>query len=239
MTSQFGQDGSGEGGKSRSGDFHPPAAGMIRKALTDACIPLVRIIGHPGSGKTELIEASLNHMAAPQRVAVIVINPASARDAQRLGKSCRCVAHIDAAVPTSSSVWSIIRDLKLEEFDMILIETAGGLAPLQDLGQDATVAVFAVSGGDDKAAEYHTLLNAASAVVLTKTDLRQLVKFDSQVFRNDLQSINPSAEVHELSAKTESGIGEWLAWLERVRLDKRRKHERIDPDRASSNTFFG
>ncbi len=168
-----------------------------------------------------------------------MVNPASSRDAQRLGGVCGQVALVDAAVPTSSSMYRIISELSLEKFDLVLIEAAGGLAPLQDLGQDATVAVFAVSGGDDKAAEYHALLNAASAVVLTKTDLRALVKFDSQVFRTDLQLINPSAEVYEVSAKTHSGISGWLAWLERVRFAKKSKRNRADEDPSSANTFFG
>jgi hydrogenase nickel incorporation protein HypB len=197
----------------------PPAA-MIRQQLARAHILAVRLIGHPGSGKTQLIDATLRSLPAPQRVAVIVVNPASSRDADRLRGLCGYVGHIDAAAPTAASIWRLISPLQMKNFDILLIETAGGLATLPDLGQDATVAVFALSGGDDKAAEYSMLLKAASAAVLTKIDLHPLVKFDEGVFRRDVNSINPSAEIHALSAVSGAGMSSWLSWLDRKRIEK-------------------
>jgi len=217
--------------------MHGPA--MIRKALAQARVLGIRLIGHPGSGKSELIEATLKRLAAPKRVAVIVVNPASGRDADRLRKFCGFVGHVDAAVPDSASIWRAISELKLERFDTLLIEAAGGLATLNDLGQDATVAVFAVSGGDDKAAEYHTLLNSSSAIVLTKIDLLPLVKFDRNVFSNDVRGINSSAEVIEISAMTGSGMPEWLDWINRTRTAKTQGRSRGDPNQRSSDSFIG
>ena len=199
----------------------PPPAAMIRKQLAQARILAVRLIGHPGSGKTQLIDQTLRRLPAPQRVAAIAVNPASIRDADRLRGLCGFVGHIDAAAPDAASILRITSQLPLEDFDILLIETAGGLGPLPDLGQDATVAVFAVSGGDDKAAEYSGLLKSASAVVLTKIDLRPMVKFDDDVFRLDVKNINPSAEIHALSAVNGEGMSSWLAWLDRKRIEKR------------------
>jgi hydrogenase nickel incorporation protein HypB len=216
-------------------ELRPPATAIIRRALAEGDVLGIRIIGPPGAGKTELIEATLRDLPAPRRVAVIVINPASARDAERLQKYCGHVAHIDAAVPTASAVAKVIGELDFSRFDTLLIEAAGGLAPLQDLGQDATVAVFAVSGGDDKAAEYHGLLNAASAVVITKSDLRPYVHFNPEVLVDDVRSINPAAEIFELSAQTSRGIDGWTAWLSRLRLSKQRKP---DPTKDQSPDSF-
>jgi Ni2+-binding GTPase involved in maturation of urease and hydrogenase len=50
----------------------PPEA-MIREALARAGVLAMRIIGPPGSGKTELIEATLKGYPAPRRVAVIAV----------------------------------------------------------------------------------------------------------------------------------------------------------------------
>jgi hydrogenase nickel incorporation protein HypB len=227
-------DGSGEKNVAR-----PPAAAMIRKALAQARILGIRIIGHPGSGKTELIEATLKRLAAPKRVAVIVVNPASGRDADRLRKLCGYVAHVDAAVPDAASIWRAMNPLRLGDFDTLLIESAGGMADLPDLGQDATVAVFAVSGGDDKAAEYHTLLSSASAVLLTKIDLRPLVKFDRDVFRRDIKQFNSSVGVYEISVMTGSGMPMWLDWLDRTRLAKAQSRSRGDSRDGSSDKFIG
>ena len=221
-----------------SNPTRPPAAAVIRKALAKAAIPAIRITGHPGSGKTSLIEATLRHLPAPMRVGVIVINPASIRDAQRLRELCGYVGRLDVAVPTGAGVGRVFAEIDLQKLDLLLIETAGGLAPLHDLGQDAIVSVFAVSGGDDKAAEYRQVLAASSAVILTKKDLLPLVKFDSRVFRNDLESINPAAEIFEISAQTGIGIPAWVAWLDRLRACKRRKQAGPCPD-AASNQFLG
>jgi len=212
---------------------------LIRKTLAAAGITCIRITGHPGSGKTELIEATLDRLPSPRRVAVIVVNPASQRDAARLEKLCGFVAHVDAAIPTAAAISRILPELEPKQFDLLLIETAGGLAPLQDLGQDATAVVFTVSGGDDKAAEYRQILSASSAVVLTKKDLLPLVKFDSKVFRADVESINPSVEVHELSSLTGIGMASWIAWIDRTVLAKRQKRTPGDSKDSSSDSFIG
>ncbi len=217
----------------------PPAAALIRQALARARIAAIRLIGHPGSGKTELIEATLKSLPAPKRAAVIVVNPASGREAQRLRQFCGHVAHVDTPYADAAHIWQAISELKLENFDTILIEAAGGLTHLHDLGQDTTVAVFAVSGGDDKAAEYHILLKTASAVLLTKSDLRSFVKFDSKIFRDDVRAINSFAEVFELSATTGSGMRDWMAWLERVRATKRGDAARNILREGSTEGFVG
>jgi hydrogenase nickel incorporation protein HypB len=227
----------GLGGTGTSTELRPPAAAIIRRTLALAGVLGIRIIGHPGAGKTDLIGATLRHLPSPRRVAAIVVNPAAARDAEKLQQYCSHVAHVEAASPVASSISKVIAQMKLSELDMVLIEAAGGLAPLQDLGQDATVAVFAVSGGDDKAAEYHGLLKAASAVVVTKCDLCPYVHFDWDVVRRDVRSINPTAEIFEVSSETGSGIDAWAAWLGRMRLSKRRRPETSkDP---SPEAYFG
>ena len=71
----------------------PPEA-MIRAALARAGVLAMRIIGPPGSGKTELIEATLKGYPAPRRVAVIAVDPASVREADRLQNKCGFVAHL-------------------------------------------------------------------------------------------------------------------------------------------------
>ena len=219
--------------------FHLPAAAMVRRSLARAHVLGIRIIGHPGSGKTELVEATVKRLPNSKSVAVIVVNPAAERDAQRLAKTCGYVAHVDAAIPTASAIWRVVSEMKLEDFDTLVIEAAGGLAPLHDLGQGVTVAVFSIGGGDDKAAEYRSLLSAASAVVLTKTDLRPHVKFDPQIFRDDLRDINPTAHVLEVSAASGSGIGDWISWLERVRVIKRQNEARGNEAEFAANNFLG
>lgn len=216
---------------------HLPPAALIRQAFKKTKVVGIRMIGPPGAGKTELIESTLKQLAAPRRVAVIVINPAPTREVDRLRNLCGYITAVPAAVPSAQAIWRVVSKLNLELFDAVLIESAGGLAPLQDLGQDTTVAVFAVSGGDDKAAEYHTLLSAASKVLLTKTDLQPMVKFDVKVFRNDIQSINATAEVDELCSIKGLGMEDWITWIEKLIFTKH--HGQDETSDRTSDVFLG
>src|SRR5262249_16821790 len=110
--------------------------------------------------------------------------------------------------------------IKLAETDVVFIETLGGIAGTPDFGQDATVAVLAVSGGDDKAAEYAKLLSGSQALILTKSHLRPTLVFPPGAFRADLRRINPQAELIELSAFENTGLDRWSNWLEHARQQK-------------------
>jgi hydrogenase nickel incorporation protein HypB len=226
-------------GSGPSGHPRQSPTALIRGHFAKSHTLLVRLVGPPGSGKTELIEATLRHLPVAQRVAVIAINPASNRDAHRLSGLCGRVSHIDAAVPPAREVWNILSQLDPEQFDFVLIESAGGLGTLPDLGQDATVAVFSVSGGDDKAAEYSNLLQIASAAILTKIDLRSVVRFDVNVFRADVERINPRARLVELSSTTGAGVPAWLGWLHHNRSEKRDRGLRGDADTTFRENFVG
>jgi len=212
---------------------------QIRKALYPAGILAIRLIGPPGSGKTELIAATIKLMAAPRRVAVIVINPAPTRDAARLRLFGVPVETINAALPRAIDVRRALEQIPLKETDLLLIETCGGLLHMEDVGQDATVAAFAVSGGDDKAAEYHRLLTNSSLVLLTQSDLLSMVRFSQYVFRGDVQTANPTVEIIELSAVTGISMDRWLQWLQSARAEKTR---RAAPEKfadSPAERFFG
>ncbi len=215
---------------------HPPES-QIRQTLARAGVMAVRLIGPPGSGKTELIRAILARISSPQRVAVIVVNPAASRDAANLLPQCANVQWIEAAVSRPGDIRQAIQKLPLKDLDLIFIETCGGLAAIEDLGQDATIATLAVTGGDDKAVEYSAMIKHAAAVVLTNVDLRYVVKFDERVFRRDVQSINNTADIFEVSSTTGAGIFPLLMWLESKR-DKMRIHDSVAPGSDLKNDNF-
>ncbi|MGD0462208.1 MAG: GTP-binding protein [Tepidisphaeraceae bacterium] len=212
-----------------------PLAAIVRAAPARAGVLAVRIIGPPGSGKTELIEATVKRYPGPRRVAVIAVDPASVREADRLQNRCGYVGHLDSAIPDPAAIWRTVSQLRLRDFDFILIEGCGGMAPLQDIGQDATATVLAVSGGDDKALEYRAMLQSASVILLTKSDVRPMVKFNDRVFRNDAQAIAPKAEIIELSAVSGSGMYRWFAWLNSARAAKKWRDAPMEPQPSSGN----
>jgi hydrogenase nickel incorporation protein HypB len=219
--------------------FHLPPEGMIREHLSGDGVLAVRLIGPPGSGKTELIGSTIRHLSAPQRVAVIVINPAAHRDAERLRAVCERVYCFDAPTPRAAAVWQAVQKIPVAEIDLILIEACGGLAPLEDLGQDATVAAFSIGGGDDKPAEYHRLLENSSVVLLTQSDMLKTVKFNESVVRQDIHDANAAAEIIEVSATNGAGMVNWIEWLEQTRAAKSKRHAPQRPEEPDSGRYFG
>jgi len=103
----------------------------------------------------------------------------------------------------------------------------------------ATVTVLAVSGGDDKAAEYVDLLTASQVLILSKAELQRHVIFNRGAFRGNVHRINPLAELFEVSAFENSGLTRWLAWLDRQRKDKDPTYKPATPPAALAEWFFG
>lgn len=181
---------------------------------------VVAVIGPPGCGKTSLIEATLRRLRGRLRIAVITVNPAAQRDAKRLHCCCDYVAAVQTAFPGGSVILSALDKLDMNQIDLLLIESMGGIAGPPNFQQDHTVCVLALSDGDDKAAEYSQLLERSSAVILTKGDLEGHVTFNHDAFAADVARINPLAELIEVSVVDNMGMAQWLAWIE-SQLDKK------------------
>jgi hydrogenase nickel incorporation protein HypB len=174
---------------------------------------IVALVGPPGSGKTALIEATARQLRGKLRLAVITVNPAAQRDAERIAHCCDYVQGVHSAVPSVAAILPALAKLPMDQIDLLFIESMGGLSGPPEFHQDLTVSVLSISGGDDKAVEYSDLLAKSSAVILSKAELRQHVLFDRNIFRSDLKSINSKAELFEISAFENMGMDQWIKWL--------------------------
>lgn len=199
----------------------------------------VALVGPPGAGKTALLEATARHLRGKARIAVITVNPAAERDADRLSRYCDDVQPISTAAPDARAMRPALQKLNLAHTDILFIESLGGIAGVPDFGQDATVAVLAVSGGDDKAAEYASLLSGSHALILSKAELQRHVMFDRGAFRADVRRINPLAEFFEISAFENTGLNRWLAWLDRRRQEKDPDYHPAALEPPPAEWFFG
>lgn len=64
--------------------------------------------------------------------------------------------------------------------------------------------------GEDKPLKYPTAFGLAHLVVVTKTDIAEAVEFDEDVFRANVQRVNPGVEVVLTSARRDRGVGTLL-----------------------------
>jgi hydrogenase nickel incorporation protein HypB len=192
----------------------------VRADLTRRGIFAIDLIGAPGSGKTALLEATLQRLKGRRRPAVLVGDLATRRDGDRLARWCDRVVQISTGEGChleAGQVRDALGQVDLDGVDLLFIENVGNLiCPVGfDLGQSAKVGLFSLTEGDDKAAKHPYLVNAADLILLNKIDLAPYLTFDRAGFEADVRQLNPTVPVLGVSATTGEGFDAWLEWLER------------------------
>ncbi len=184
----------------------------------------INLMGSPGAGKTALLEATARHAGA-RNLAAMSGDLATERDAERLqaagitatGITTGSACHLDAEM-----VHHALHHLsgpadQAAPFELLFIENVGNLVcpAIYDLGQRANVVALAVTEGEDKPLKYPVMFQKADLVVLTKIDLLpHLPGVTVEAFRDNLSRVMPECELIELSALTDEGIEQWMAWLD-------------------------
>jgi hydrogenase nickel incorporation protein HypB len=196
-------------------------AAEIRDELARRGIFAIDLIGAPGSGKTALLEATLQLLKGRRRPAVLVGDLATRRDGDRLARWCDRVVQISTGEGChleANQVRDALRQVDLEGVDLLFIENVGNLiCPVGfDLGQTAKVGMFSLTEGDDKAAKHPYLVTAADLLLLNKIDLAPHLSFDRVGFEADVRLLNPRVPILEVSATSGQGLDGWIAWIDRA-----------------------
>lgn len=194
-------------------------ADHVRADLDRRGILAINLMSSPGSGKTSLLEATIE--ALPPGVGVVVIEGdlETENDADRIRRhGVRAVqittgvtCHLDAAM-----VHDALHDLPLDGIDLLFVENVGNLVcPADfDVGQHLDVVLLSVTEGDDKPDKYPVIFRGADMVLVTKTDLLpHIEEFDLVRARRSIDRVRGSGPILEISAKTGRGIADWIVWL--------------------------
>lgn len=179
---------------------------------------VTHLVSSPGSGKTEFLTRTLERLIPEFEVAAVVGDLATENDASRLATSgavakqikTDSICHLEADM-----VASAIRDWDIAQLNYLFIENVGNLVcPTSwDLGEDLRVLLMAVTEGEDKPLKYPTLINTCDVVVISKLDLAEAVEFDRRLAYANIQVVRPGIQIFETSAKTDSGMEEWIEYL--------------------------
>ncbi len=196
-------------------------AAELRADLGSRGTLVINLVSSPGSGKTSLLEATARFWDGKHRMAVLVGDIATDRDAQRLapwvpvqqlttGGAC----HLELELVKRG-----LAKLPEDDFEFLFIENIGNLVcpASHDLAEHVRVVLVSTTEGDDKPGKYPKMFRTSQALVVSKTDLLPYVPFSVERVVADAKAIQGELSVLEVSALNGEGIDAWCQWLEEQR----------------------
>lgn len=208
-------------------------ADALRRRFLRHGILCVNLISSPGSGKTFLLEKTLEGLPAACRPAVLTGDIQTDNDARRLaryGWPVRQITTAGACHLDARMVEQALAGWNLDEIGILFIENVGNLVcpTAYDLGEETKIVLLSVTEGEDKPLKYPGIFARAGLAVVTKTDLLPYVPFELETARSNVQRIHPGMPALALSARTGEGMEAWFQWF------AERKQQRPNASESSS-----
>jgi hydrogenase nickel incorporation protein HypB len=182
---------------------------------------VVQLISSPGAGKTALLEATARHWGRARRIAILVGDIETDRDAQRLKPLAPTVqittggaCHLELPL-----VECAFRQLPDARFDFLFIEDVGNLVcpASHDVGFHLRVILLSVTEGDDKPGKYPKAFRTSDMLVISKLDLLPHVPFSIEAATTDARRIQPALTVLPFCSLTGEGVAAWCDFLDENR----------------------
>jgi hydrogenase nickel incorporation protein HypB len=194
------------------------AAG-VRERLRAAGVVAFNLVSSPGSGKTSILERTLDVLGEELDIAVVTGDVQTQNDADRLARrTSRLVqavvtgggCHLDA-----SQVKAALDAIDLSTTRLLFIENVGNLVcPASwDLGETAKIVVLSTTEGEDKPLKYPKMFRMAKYVLINKVDLLPHLDFDVELAMAYALQVNPELKFYLTSARTGQGLDEWFNFL--------------------------
>ncbi len=193
-------------------------ATQIRNKFKDNNTFVINIVSSPGSGKTSILERTIEVLKSKIKLAVIEGDVQTDFDAKRVEKYNVPVVqivtnggcHLDAKL-----VKDALENIDLKGIKFLVIENVGNLVcPAgYDLGEDYKVVVLSTTEGDDKPLKYPKMFINSSILIINKIDLLPYVNCNVKELRENALKINPNLKIFETSCTTGEGIKEWCSWI--------------------------
>lgn len=177
----------------------------------------LNLMSSPGAGKTTLLERTIK--STKFKIGVIEGDLETNRDADRVAKAGAQAHQITTGQACHLDAFMVhegIHHLKLDELNLVFIENVGNLVcPASfDVGAHLNVVLISSPEGSDKISKYPVMFRAADLVIITKSDVKELFKFDSDEVIRELRKLNPRADVIELDSLSGVGFEKWIKFLE-------------------------
>ena len=207
----------------KANDF---VADIIRKEMANHKTLLVNITSSAGSGKTTLMQKTAEKLKDKLKMAVMVGDLETERDADRIRETgiqalqivTGGICHLE-----SQMIHQVLDQFDLENIDLLFIENVGNLVcPSSfDLGEDYRVTLMATTEGDDKPKKYPKMFLTSDMMLVSKADLLPHLPFSVEAVTKDAREVNHELEVIQISSLSGEGVDAWCDWLvEKVNAKK-------------------
>ena len=206
-------------------DKNDRIAASNRAYFQENKILTLNLVSSPGSGKTALLERTLDELGRELKCAVLVGDLETDNDAKRLHRPHVPVAQIttgNACHLDAEMVGHGLEALDLDGAKILFIENVGNLVcPASfDLGEALRVVLLSTTEGEDKPLKYPPIFKSAHVVLLTKVDIAGALGFNCALALENIRKVSPLAKVISLSSRSGEGMTDWYHVL-------REKSERL------------
>ncbi|MBC8486879.1 MAG: hydrogenase nickel incorporation protein HypB [Bacteroidetes bacterium] len=191
-----------------------------REIFTKKGLFVINVVSSPGSGKTSILEKTLEHLKGKIKIAVIegdVQTDIDTKRVERYGVPVVQIVTNGGCHLEAKLVKDALDNMSLDDVNILVIENVGNLVcPAgYDLGENMKVVIVSTTEGDDKPLKYPKMFRNASVLIINKTDLLSYVDCNIEELKKNALQINPSLKIFETSCTSVEGIPEWCQWLER------------------------
>lgn len=178
----------------------------------------LNLVSSPGAGKTTLLERTLDELGPRLRCAVLVGDLETDNDGRRLRRAHAPVAQITTGTTCHLDASMVARGVEALDLDgvrLLFIENVGNLVcPASfDLGEQVRVVLLSTTEGEDKPLKYPPIFKSAHLVLLTKTDVAEVLGFDLKAAAENIRRVAPQAQLIPLSARSGDGLAAWYDFL--------------------------
>ena len=197
-----------------------------RARFDEARVFVVGLVSSPGSGKTSLLERTLQKLQGRARCAVIEGDVQTDNDARRIAALgvpavqivTNGTCHLEARM-----VQEALPQVELRGLDVLFVENVGNLVcpSSYELGEHVRVVLASTTEGEDKPLKYPAMFRKSQVLVMNKVDLLPYVPFDLAKARACALQVNPELRWFETSCTTGQGLDAWVDWLLEERQARR------------------
>ena len=161
----------------------------------------LNLVSSPGSGKTSLLERTINDLKKEIKFFVIEGDQQTMNDANRINATGAPVVQINTGNGChldADMINKAVKKLDVAERSVLIIENVGNLVcpSLFDLGEAKRVVIISVTEGEDKPLKYPNMFMTSDLCIINKTDLLPYVDFNVEKAKGICFTGKPSSGIH-------------------------------------------